>query len=151
MDRAKRFISVAEGQFVSGLGDVLSGSSLIVAILAAFYTIWQPGMAAAKDADVPGDAANRGQVRALVSAARRRVLPLLAIASATCIVLGKRSFSLLAKALDCATGKAAGAQCRYDDAAALFLMIEILLAALTAVLAAEAWLIRAKAKEVDGR
>lgn len=149
MDRTQRFVRVVEGQLVSGLGDVLSGSSLIVAVLAAFYTIWQPGIAAAKDAVVPGDEANRSQIRALVSAARWKVRPLLAIASVTGILLGKRSFSLLAQVFDCATGKAVSAQCRYDDAAALFLMIEILLLALTALLSVDAWSIRAKAKEID--
>ena len=140
---------MAEGQFVSGLGDVLSGSSLLVAILVAFYTIFQPGIAAAKNADVPGDAANRGPVRAVVSAARWKVRPLLAIALVTCILLGKRSYSIVGNALDCATGTAGGVQCRYNDAAALFLMIEISLVALTAVLAAEAWSLRTKAKKVE--
>jgi hypothetical protein len=149
MDCAQRLVPVAEGQFVSGLGDVLSGSSLIVAILAAFYTMWQPGIAAAKDTDIPGDAANRGPVRALVSAARWKVRPLLAIALVTFILLGKRSLSLLAQVFDCATGKAVSAQCSYNDSAALFLMIEILLFVLTAVLAAEAWSIRARLKEID--
>jgi hypothetical protein len=134
---------------VSELGDVLSGSSLIVAILAAFYTMWQPGIAAAKDADIPGDPANRGPVRALVSASRWKVRPLLAIASVTCILLGKRTFCLLAQAFQCSTSGAVRGHCRYDDAAALFLMIEFLLGALTAVLAAEAWAIRDKLKEID--
>ena len=140
---------MAEGQFVSGLGDVLSGSSLLVAILVAFYTIFQPSIAAAKNASIPGDVANRDLVRAAVSAARWKVRPLLAIALVTCILLSKRSYDIIANALDCAMGTAGGVECRYNDAAALFLMIEISLIVLTGVLAAEAWSLRAKAKNVE--
>ncbi|MDA9918444.1 hypothetical protein N9D37_00965 [Erythrobacter sp.] len=136
---------------MSGLGDVLSGSSLIVAILVAFYTIWQPGIAVAKNANVPNDKANRGPAQALVSAAGWKVGPLFVIALVTCSLLGKRSFTIVANAIDCATGQAVSAQCEYDDAAALFLIIEISLIVLTAVLAADAWAINAKGKEVKGK
>lgn len=133
---------------MTGIGDVLSGSSLIVAILAAFYSLWQPAIAEAKNADVPRDAGNRRPVRDRVRSARLKVLPLLAIASATWVILLPRTLNIINGASECASGAAATSVCHYYDSGALFILTEVLLLALSVVFGYESWQLRAKAHEI---
>jgi len=109
------------------IADVLSGASLVMAVLAALFAIWQPDITKALQATVKPDPANRGPERALVSSALWRVVPLMIVTAAAIALLAPRSLSIARVTVACGIGCRDRESCRLDEAAGLFLLTEILL------------------------
>ncbi len=116
------------------MADVLSGSSLVVAVIAAFFALWQADIAAALTADVPEDPLNRdpAPVQAVIA---HRLRPLFVIALVAFGILAPRAILLLTDTVGCAARMGRG--CQYADVGGLFLMTEILLLGLVLVIGAQ--------------
>ncbi|QSR19730.1 hypothetical protein [Novosphingobium sp. KA1] len=123
--------------FAAPLSDVLSGASLVMAVLAAVFALWQPEINKALDAVVKPDKLNRAPEKKLVSQMKwGRLLPLLAVTILAAILLAPRSLSIIAHTAMCWSCHAPKAQCQFDEAGGLLLLTEVLLV----VLAAAMWM-----------
>jgi len=120
------------------IADVLSGASLLMAVLAALFAIWQPDITKALQATVKLDPANRGPERALVSSALWRVIPLLIVTAAAIALLGPRCLSIACVTVACAIGYAGRDGCRLDEAAGLLFLTEVLLVILVVAISRQA-------------
>jgi hypothetical protein len=116
------------------MADVLSGSSLVVAVIAAFFTLWQADISAALTAPVPDDPLN-GDPRPVQAVIVYRLLPLVLIALVAFAILSPRAVLLLADTIVCAARVGRG--CQYDDVGGLFLMTETLLFLLLLIIGAQ--------------
>jgi hypothetical protein len=110
------------------IADVLAGSSLVMAILAAFFTLWQPAISDAANIKVAMDRANREPAKSLVEHVLRfKLLPLLLVSSVAFSILAPRAVGVIGKTAGCAIGPSSPKACFYDDVSALFLLTEMLL------------------------
>lgn len=131
------------------VADVLSASSLVVAIIAAFLTLWLSETQAALNVFVERDPANRQPQRALVRQALTRVCPLALVAVSTLAILLPRAWTIVVAAWTCATAREVQSTCAYNDVFALFLVVTMVLAGLAAALAAQVLGLLAKKRELN--
>lgn len=114
--------------FAASISDVLSGASLVMAVLAAVFALWQPEINKALDAEVKPDKENRVPEKKLVCQMKwTRVLPLLLVTMLAALLLVERSMWIVRHALSCTTGCARTGECYFDEAAGLLLLTETLL------------------------
>jgi hypothetical protein len=119
----------------ASMSDVLSGSSLVMAVLAAFFTMWQSDISSASNAKVAPDPANRGPAKDLVNQVLRfKLVPLFVVTLIAFGVLIPRAAGLLAHTASCTTGLVHATECNYDDVGALLLLTEALLLGLVLML-----------------
>lgn len=131
------------------IADVLSASSLVVAIIAAFLTLWLADTHAAMNAFVERDPANRQPQRDLVRQALMRVRPLALIAVIALLILLPRAWTIVAAGWTCATVPTVRAKCEYNDVFALFIVVTGVLAGLAGTLAAQVLGLLAKWRELS--
>lgn len=131
------------------VADVLSASSLVVAIIAAFLSLWLADTQAALNVSVERDPANRHPQRILVRQALMRVVPLSAVALAALAILLPRAWGIIAATWSCATVASVRATCTYNDVFALFLIVILVLGGLVAALAGQVLGLLAKQRELD--
>ena len=131
------------------VADVLSASSLVVAIIAAFLTLWLADTQAALNVSVERDPANRQPQRDLVRQTLARVFPLALIAAVALLILLPRAWTIVAAGWTCATAPRIRAACVYNDVFALFLVVTGILAGLAGALAAQVLGLLAKQRELD--
>jgi hypothetical protein len=114
--------------------DVLSGSSLVVAVIAAFFTLWQADITTALATPLPEDPMNGdpGPVQQVIV---YKLRPLVLISLAAFAVLAPRAILLLSDTAACTVRGGDG--CQYDDVAGLFLMTEVLLLGLVLIIGAQ--------------
>lgn len=114
------------------IADVLSASSLIVAVIAAFLSLWSDEMKRALDVVPARERLDRGPQRTLVRSATMRVLPLAATAIATLAALSPRAWGVLSTTWGCVASP--DGRCAYDDVSALLLVVTAILAVLCGTL-----------------
>lgn len=131
------------------IADVLSASSLVVAIVAAFLTLWLPDTQGALNHPLERDSANRGPHRHLVRQALWRVAPLALIALAALMVLLPRAWTVVSATWACGTVPTLRAICSYSDVSALFLIVTVVLAGLAGALIAQVASLLAKRRELN--
>ena len=112
----------------ANLDKAMSAAGLVLAVLAALYTLWLPTVTAAVAIVPERDADNReGQRTEVVSAIFTKALPLAAASVATSIILLPRIFSILRDAVQ------HHSDWQYDDVKALLMLTYVLLVVLTVV------------------
>ena len=123
------------------MGDVLSASSVLLAILAVVYGVWQPEITAALGLKMPAEVADRGAEQdTLKSILRSKAIPLTLAAWTIALVFAPRALDLAVTVVRCIGSK----RCQYDDVRAGFITIEVLLIALAAISSFQVWKLRAK-------
>lgn len=81
------------------LSDVISAASLVLAVLAALYTLWLPAVSAALAITPATDKEDRGPQRALVvTALFTKALPLAGATLAATLILLPRGFAIVVEA-----------------------------------------------------
>lgn len=122
--------------FAAPLSDVLSGASLVMAVLAAVFAIWQPEVNKALDSIVKPDPQNRGPERKLVASMMwGRVVPLLAVTILAALLLAARSMYIVEHVGMCWLGRVPVDLCSLDEASGLLLLTETLLVVLSTAMA----------------
>lgn len=119
------------------VADVLSASSLIVAILAALLGMWTADIRTAMDLVPERDPSNRRPQRQAVRAALARTAPLATAAVLTLAVVLPRAIAVLATTWTCITAPPKQG-CTYNDVSALFVLMTVILASLCFVLIRQA-------------
>ena len=118
------------------MSDVLSGASLVMAVLAAVFAMWQPEINKALDAIVKPDPDNRRPERELVARIMwGRVVPLLAVTVLAALLLAARSMYIVWHVGMCWIGRAPVDECSFDEASGLLLLTETLLVVLSIAMA----------------
>jgi uncharacterized membrane protein YcjF (UPF0283 family) len=114
------------------LSDAISAASLVLAVMAALYTLWLPSVTEALKIVPEQDSANRGpQKSQVVSAILTKALPLSAASAAAGLILFARFVSIVAEAWDHRAGW------RYDDVKALMALTYVLIVLLAGVAAVQ--------------
>lgn len=131
------------------VADVLSASSLVVAIIAAFLTLWLAETQAAQNVVVERDPANRQPQRDLVRQALTRICPLTIVAVVALLILLPRASKIVAASWTCATVPQVRTACAYNDVFALFIVVTGILAGLAGALAAQSLGLLAKRRELN--
>lgn len=109
---------------MSETADALAASSLVLAILAALFSVWMPDVAGALAEKGSNDPKNNGPLRTrLMMILRTRLCPLLAAGITTVIILLPRCYGIVRSPWTCKPW----ALCRYDDVQALMLLTVVLL------------------------
>lgn len=81
------------------LPDAISAASLVLAVLAALYTLWLPAVSAALAITPAADKDDRGPQRVqIVSALRTKALPLAGATLAATLILLPRGIAIIAEA-----------------------------------------------------
>jgi hypothetical protein len=116
-----------------GLDQAISAASLVLAVLAALYTLWLGDVSRALDLVKEADPTNRAPQKAQVSSAfYTKALPLLIASLAAVAALFWRTWLIVREVL------AHGWAWEYDDVKALFLLTAALLVTLCVVAIAQA-------------
>lgn len=115
------------------VADVLSASSLIVAIVAAFLGLWAADAKAALELVPERDPSNRRPQREAVRTALNRAVPLALAAVLTLVAVLPRAVAVVIATWDC-VGERLNGGCTYNDVSALFVLMTLILASLCAVL-----------------
>lgn len=129
------------------VADVLSASSLIVAIIAAFLSLWAADTNAALGVEAEKDPLNRGPQRAALGLAMARITLLAIVAVLTLLVLLPRVVSVLVATSSCVTNPPKNG-CAYNDVSGLFLVVTIVLTLLCWTLVRQAVELSAKSREI---
>lgn len=109
---------------MSDAADALAASALVLAILAALFSVWMPDVAAAMAEKGSADKDNNGPLKTrLKLIARTRLYPLFAAALTTAIILLPRCWGIVRSPWTCTPWD----QCHYDDVQALMLLTVLLL------------------------
>ncbi len=109
---------------MSEAADALAASALVLAILAALFSVWMPDVAAAMAEKGSADKDNNGPLKTrLKLIARTRLYPLFAAALTTAIILLPRCWGIVRSPWTCTPWD----QCHYDDVQALMLLTVLLL------------------------
>lgn len=109
---------------MSEAADALAASALVLAILAALFSVWMPDVAAAMSEKGSTDKDNNGPLKTrLKLIVRTRLYPLFAAGLATAIILLPRCWGIVRSPWTCTPWD----QCHYDDVQALMLLTVLLL------------------------
>ncbi|WP_156351352.1 hypothetical protein [Sphingomonas sp. Leaf25] len=109
---------------MSEAADALAASALVLAILAALFSVWMPDVAAVMAEKGSTDKDNNGPLRTkLKLIARTRLYPLFAAALTTAIILLPRCWGIIRSPWTCTPWD----RCHYDDVQALMLLTVLLL------------------------
>ncbi|SFJ30193.1 hypothetical protein [Caulobacter sp. UNC279MFTsu5.1] len=118
---------------MTDISNAIAASSMLLAVVAVLFGVWNGAIDAALALDVSGDPATQlPQRRQLRSAILTKASPLVIGAWLTAVVFLARSVEIGGRFLRCPPGQA----CRPDDVAAAFLLTEafmLLIAAATSV------------------
>jgi hypothetical protein len=126
---------------MSEAADALAASALVLAILAALFSVWMPDVAAVLAEKGSNDPKNNGPLKTrLTLILRTRLYPLLTAAAATVIILLPRCFGIIRSPWTCTPW----AQCHYDDVQALMLLTVMLLILLCGALGVQIGTVREK-------
>jgi len=137
--------------FAAPISDVLSGASLVMAVLAAVFALWQPEINKALDAVVRPDPENRGPEKKLVARMKwGRVVPLLTVTTLAALLLGARSVWIVWHVGMCWSGHAPPSDCSFDEAGGLLLLTEVLLVILAAAMTMQAKALDDKRTDLEG-
>ncbi|MBP2236328.1 hypothetical protein J2Z31_002842 [Sinorhizobium kostiense] len=110
------------------LPDAISAASLVLAVLAALYTLWLPTVTAALDATPPADPDDRGSLRTQVTGALvTKAVPLAFATIASTAILLPRGMAILWEVWT------HHAEWAYDDVKAFFVLTLLLMLLLAAV------------------
>lgn len=110
------------------LSDAISAASLVLAVLAALYSLWLGDVNAALAITPKTDPDDRKpQRKQATSALLSKALPLMVATASAALVLGPRSFAILCEAYQ------HHADWPFDDVKALFVLTSALLAVLAIV------------------
>ena len=125
------------------LDQAISAASLVLAVLAALYTLWLGEVGRALDLDPKPDKANRKpQEDQVLSALYTKGLPLFAASLAAVCIMSWRTWLILAECL------AHWRDWAYDDVKALFVLTTVLLFIIFIAAAAQAWRLFKKGLEL---
>ncbi|RVK90427.1 hypothetical protein CN150_27900 [Sinorhizobium meliloti] len=126
------------------LADAISAASLVLAVLAALYTLWLPEVSAALDITPRADRDDRAPQRAqVVTALLTKALPLsIASISATAILM-PRGFAIIAEAWE------HHAEWAFDDVKAFFVLTFALMLTLAGISATQFIRLVSKRIELD--
>ncbi len=126
---------------MSEAADALAASALVLAILAALFSVWMPDVAAAMAEKGSADKDNNGPLKTrLKLIARTRLYPLFAAALTTAIILLPRCWGIVRSPWTCTPWD----QCQYDDVQALMLLTVLLLILLCVALIVQIMSVRKK-------
>lgn len=126
---------------MSEAADTLAASALVLAILAALFSVWMPDVAAAMAEKGSADKDNNGPLKTrLKLIARTRLYPLFAAALTTAIILLPRCWGIVRSPWTCTPWD----QCHYDDVQALMLLTVLLLILLCVALIVQIVSVRKK-------
>jgi len=126
---------------VSEAADALAASALVLAILAALFSVWMPDVAAALAEKGSTDKKNNEPLKTRLRViARTRLYPLLAAGLTTAIILLPRCWRIVRSPWTCAPWD----QCHYDDVQALMLLTVVLLILLCVALIVQILSVRKK-------
>lgn len=110
------------------LPDAISAASLVLAVLAALYTLWLPTVTAALDIKPAPDLDDRGpQKTQITSALLTKAMPLAFAAVASTGILAHRGIAIILEIWD------HHAEWAFDDVKALFVLTLIIMLLLAAV------------------
>ena len=130
---------------MSEAADALAASALVLAILAALFSVWMPDVAATLAEKGSIDKKNNEPLKTRLKViARTRLYPLLAAGLATVIILTPRCCEIVRSPWTCAPRD----QCHYDDVQALMLLTVVLLILLCVALSVQIRLVRKKLAEL---
>jgi len=116
---------------MSEAADALAASALVLAILAALFSVWMPDVVAALTEKGSNDPRNNVPLKNRLSLILwARLIPLLAAAVATVAILAPRCCRIVRSPWTCTPW----AKCHYDDVQALMLLTVTLLVLLCAAL-----------------
>ena len=116
------------------LDQAISGASLVLAVLAALYTLWLGEVNRALELDPEPDTTNRASQQDQVwSALFTKGLPLFAASLAAACVMSWRTYLIVAECF------AHWRAWDYDDVKALFVLTSVLLFTIFMAAAAQAW------------
>lgn len=125
------------------LDQAISAAGLVLAVLAALYTLWLGDVGRALDLEPEPDKSNRGtQMDQVWSAFRTKGLPLFGASLMAVCILGPRACFIVAEFF------AHRADWRYDDVKALFCLTVVLLVVLCVVAGAQAWSLVSKGRDL---
>lgn len=124
------------------LSDAISAASLVLAVLAALYTLWLPAVTAALDLKPAPDPDDRDPQRAkIMSAVITKAMPLSLAATASIAILAPRGAAIIVEIWH------HHAEWSFDDVKAMFILTLALMLLLTIVSVMQ--LIRLVAKHVE--
>ena len=122
----------------------ISAASLVLAVLAALYTLWLGEVTRALDAPVAADRDNRGGAKKLVrQALLTKAAPLFAASLAAAAIMVPRSWSIVMQAALHGRGTP------FNDVKAFFLLTAVLLAILCWVSCGQILRLRKKARDLE--
>lgn len=128
------------------LPDAISAASLVLAVLAALYTLWLPAVSAALAITPAADKDDRGPQRGqVVSALRTKALPLAGATLAATLILLPRGIAITAEAWMC------WQEWGFDDVKAFFVLTLSLMLLLALVSAAQLIGLVAKRGEIGSQ
>lgn len=126
---------------MSEAADALAASALVLATLAALFSVWLPDITAALDAPVSQDTKNNAPLRKRLRLIERtRLVPLLLSAVATIAILLPRCGGIVRSPWTCKPW----ARCEYDDVQALMLLTTMLMILLCGALCVQISAVRSK-------
>lgn len=126
------------------LPDVISAASLVLAVLAALYTLWLPNVSAGLEVKPEPDKSNRKpQYEQVEAVLRTKALPLCIATLATVSILSPRCLTILCETLQNA------AEGSFSDVKALFILTFSLTLLLAIVSIAQVIRLYGKLKELD--
>jgi hypothetical protein len=116
---------------MTDISNAIAASSMLLAVVAVLFGVWNSAIDAALQLDVSGDPATQlPQRRQLRSAILTKALPLVVGAWLTALVFLERSCAIAQALLGCR--RAAG--CRSDDVSAAFLLTEAFMVLIAVVM-----------------
>jgi hypothetical protein len=125
------------------LSDVISAASLVLAVLAAFYTLWLPAVTAALNVKPATDMDDRGPQRMqIMNALYTKAAPLAFATIASTAILAPRGIAIIAEIWR------HHAQWSFDDVKAMFVLTLALMLLLTIVSVTQVIRLFAKRREV---
>jgi hypothetical protein len=126
---------------MSQAADALAASALVLAILAALFSVWMPDVATALAEKGSTDKKNNEPLKTRLRViARTRLYPLLAAGLTTAIILLPRCYGIVWSPWTCTPWD----QCHYDDVQALMLLTVVLLILLCVALVVQVLSVRKK-------
>ena len=126
------------------LEGVFSAAGLVLAVLAAFYTLWLPAVTSALKITPKPDKDDRGPQREEVkSVMRTKALPLLFATLISALILSPRGIVIICEVFK------RWRMWEFDDAKALFVLTFMLMWLLAFVSGSQAVALRRKLKDID--
>lgn len=130
---------------MSEASDALAASALVLAILAALFSVWMPDVAAALAEKASNDPKNNGPLKTRLKVILgTRLYPLLAAAMTTVIILLPRCYGIVRSPWTCTPW----IRCHYDDVQALMLFTVLLLILLCVALGVQIGAVRKKSSQL---